>query len=62
MQGGYDGATPLPKLCTVSDIGLTNTGALGNAITPVRWGLGEREFQVIRDNGKQEPYPERLTY
>ena len=59
MRGRFDGATHLPKMDFVEDIGLTNSGALGNTITPIRWGLGERELLITRVNRKQEPYPER---
>jgi len=62
MRGRYNGATRIPRKRFVEDINLTKIGALGNATTPSRWGLREREFPIIRDSRKLQPYPERLKY
>ncbi|MFX0210573.1 MAG: hypothetical protein ACFFDT_31625 [Candidatus Hodarchaeota archaeon] len=62
MRGRYNGATQIPRKRFVEDINLKKLGALGNATTPFRWGLGEREIPIIRDNRDLKPYLERLKY
>ena len=61
MRGIYEWMIQIPKMRFVEDIVLKKLGALGNATTPVRWGLKVRENPINPELRKVGALPERLT-